>query len=100
MYYEDQALCGCTEDEKADGCGAVCKRTIAQKADVSIPIDINPTAVVGRIQSECLGEPKITRDKCKDTCMITVTQTISVKIPIQYKVSTNVGESEVVCHNI
>jgi hypothetical protein len=104
MYYDDKPQCGCGRDrddtDTPENCGnEVCKRIVTQKADVSIPVEISPSAHVGEILSECIGEPKVTRDKCKDTCMITVTQTISVKIPIRYKVKTEVGESEVTCHN-
>ena len=76
----------------------VCEKIINQKADVSVPIDIKPTAVVGKIQAECIGEPQITNDKCKELCGIIITQTLSVKIPIKFNVSTNVGESKINCH--
>jgi hypothetical protein len=100
MYYEDKQMCGCPskDDEQPDCGGEVCKRVITQKADVSVPISISPTASVGQIQTECLGEPQIKKSQCKDTCVITVTQTISVKIPISYKVETKLGEKEVTCN--
>lgn len=81
--------CGCGEE--------ACKRIINQKADVSVPIEITPDAIVGRIQFECLGNPQIDNDQCGDSCRIVVTQRISVRIPIQFNVATDVGESEVVC---
>jgi hypothetical protein len=76
-----------------------CKRTVIQKADVSIPIEIKPKAVVGKITSECLGEPIITNENCEESCKIIITQVLSVKIPIEYLVSTKIENSEVNCHN-
>jgi len=83
--------CGCDDE--------ACKKTITQKADVSIPVAIKPAADVGDIEAECVGEPQVTKDMCHESCKITVTQTISVRIPIRYSVTTDVGESEVNCHN-
>jgi len=86
-------------DKPSCECGdTVCKKTVVQKADVNIPVDIKPTAEVGIIKAECIGEPQITNDMCKESCKIIITQTISVKIPIQYNVATKVGESEVICY--
>ena len=76
----------------------VCKKIISQKADVNVPVEIKPTAEVGKIESECCGEPRIINDECEDSCKITIVQTIRIKIPIKYNVSTNIGKSLVVCH--
>ena len=82
------------------GCdNEVCKKIISQKADVNVPLEIKPTAEVGKIESECCGEPRIIRDACENSCKITIVQTIRIKIPIKYNISTNVGKSSAVCHN-
>ena len=78
----------------------VCKRTVIQKADVSVPVEIKPNATIGRIKSECIGEPHITSERCNQEggCRFVITQTICVRIPIQYNVQTEVGENEITCH--
>jgi len=82
-------------------CGdELCKRIIIQEADVSVPIEIMPTARVRRIQAECLGEPEITNERSNSICRIVITQTIGVRIPIEYNVSTRVGDSEVTCREL
>ena len=77
----------------------ICKRIISRKADVNVPIEIKPAAVVGKIEADCCGEPRIVEHESKDSCRITIIQSICVKIPIKYNVSTNVGDSSVVCHH-
>jgi hypothetical protein len=83
----------------AHGCHEnACKRVVVQKADVSVPIEIRPSAVVGRITSECMGEPRITNESHPECCHVTITQTICVIIPIEYNVTSRVEDSEVSCH--
>ena len=94
MDYDNQ------RNKPPQGCkDETCKKIINQKADVNVPVEIKPKAEVGKIESECCGEPRIFNDECENSCKITIVQTIRVKIPIKYNVSTNVGESSVVCHN-
>ena len=95
--YEHEPDCPKRKHPPQD-CGEVCKRTVTQKADLSTTVEIDPSASVGRIKTECVGPPRVDNDQCGDTCRIIVTQTISVTIPIRYNVSTNVGKTDVTCH--
>lgn len=70
-----------------------------QYADLCIPVEIKPEAVIGEIRAECCGRPNITcREKpyCK-TCEITIEQKIRIKIPIKYTASAKVGDVEIEC---
>lgn len=81
----------CTFDE--------CTREIIQSADVSLPVEIEPDATVGRIQAGCCGDPIVvcTHDHCSDTCKILITQRLSVKIPVTFSVMTCVDDPIIEC---
>lgn len=74
-----------------------CFRTCQQFADIDVPIEIKPKAIVGKIKVECCGNPVIKhKGKC-DSCDIVISQKISVKIPIKYVVAVKVDEARVDC---
>ncbi len=81
----------CTCDE--------CKKEFYQYADISLPIEIKPTATIGKIETECCEEPTIVchENKCSNTCEVIITQKVSIKIPITYSVISCAGESAVKC---
>ncbi len=80
-----------------------CTKTYFQHANISLPVEIKPAAMVGEIEMECCGEPVLTNRACKDcnTCEVLITQQLCVKIPIVYKVSANISDcaSIISCEN-
>ena len=84
-------MCKCQQDD--------CCKIGYQYADISIPVEIKPKAIVGKIETECCGEPTVvcSENICENSCEVIVTQRVSIKIPICYKVLTCVGESKINC---
>ena len=80
-----------------------CFKSVTECADVSLPVSIKPYAIMGRVHTECVGEPIIrychsgdSRDGC-GKCEITVTQALKIKIPIEYGAVADAGRSHVKC---
>lgn len=78
-----------------------CKKNAHQYVDVTLPINLEPIAVIGDINIECCGEPDIIyKNKCdcynKYTELV-ITQTIIVTIPIEYEINTFTGKSDIKC---
>ena len=88
-----------TEQHAPIECGDEgCFKVSYQYADISVPVEIKPTATVGDIEVECCGDSIITRkEKCGNSCEIIISQKICIKIPVSYNVSAKVGESAVNC---
>lgn len=77
-----------------------CTKINRQCADVSIPLDIEPTADIEDIKISCYEAPCISfKKKCDNKCSITITQRICLDIPITYSVSTNSGDLSVDCES-
>lgn len=75
-----------------------CKKEITQCADISLPVEIKPTATVGRIDTECCGDPVICcHEHSCNSCEITITQKICVKIPVTFSALTCVEEPVINC---
>ena len=72
---------------------------VTQCADISLPIEIDPSVRVGRIQTDACGDPVVvcSHDPCHDTCRITITQRLCVRIPLTYYVSTCVEDPNTRC---
>ncbi len=89
----------CPPPHPDDCCFEERRRDITQYADISLPVDIDPSAAVGRIETEWLGEPIVVcrKEHCGNTCKITITQKVRVTIPITYCVVTCVGDPDVDC---
>ena len=83
--------CDCTLGE--------CRREIDQYCDISVPLDLDPSATVGRIETACVGEPIVVcrHDHSDNTCRIRVTQRMRVTIPITYTVITCVDDPIITC---
>ena len=96
--------------EKCDECKKehhACTRVTYQYAEVSVPVKVKPIAKVGKIETQCCGNPIITdhmkKDddcECKGVCELEITQTICVKIPIEYCAITDIGENKVKCGDV
>lgn len=80
---------------------AVCSKINYQYADIGVPVKVTPYAKVGRIKTECVGEPTVQcGDNCskrKDGCEVFISQNICVRIPIEYGAATRVGEPVINC---
>lgn len=87
-----QPPCDCSD---SDGC----EKVGYQYADICVPVEIKPDAEIGRIETECCGEPDISckqnREDC--TCEVRIVQKICIKIPIRYSVEACKGESTIHC---
>ena len=97
MDYKNEMLRGekCPEEicEK-DGCYKECNFYTG----VSLPVEIEPKATVGEVETVCCGDPIVKKD-CDDcSChRVTITQNFFIKIPICYQVKTSVGKCESSC---
>lgn len=94
MIEDSERTCCC------QGEGSVCTKVASQSADVSLPIQVKPYAVVGRVEVDCCEDPAIiTRQPagCSCSCDFVICQTITVKIPIEYGSTVNAGETSVCC---
>lgn len=79
-----------------------CKKNVDQYADLSLPVKLEPVAIVGEITIECCGEPNIIcKNNCEchnnNYCEVVITQVICVTIPIEYGVNINAGKSNIKC---
>ena len=90
-HHHPKPPCDCTLGE--------CRKEIDQYCDISVPIDLDPSATIGRIETVCVGDPIVEcrHDHCDNTCRIRVTQRMRVTIPITYTVITCVDDPIVTC---
>ena len=90
-----------TLGEDRPGCGKPesCRKVGYEYADISIPVEVRPNAVVGPIETECCGEPSVVcaPDDCGEGCRIIITQRVRIKIPVKCGVETIPGYSYVTC---
>lgn len=79
--------------------GQPCTTTACQYADVCIPVEVNPNAVIGEIQTECCGRPSVNcrENSTRRNCEITIEQKIRIRIPIRYSATAKVGEVSIDC---
>lgn len=75
------------------------KRNVTQCTDISLPIVIDPSAVVGRIKTEWCDEPIVVchQDPCEKSCKVTISQRVCVTIPVTYSVLTCVEDPTINC---
>ena len=79
-----------------------CKKVAYQNAEISVPVELKPDAKIGRIETECCGEPTIEckshkEDKEENVCMLVITQKVCIKIPIQYDLTACIGKEKIDC---
>lgn len=84
-------ICECGEDG--------CEKVGYQYADICVPIELTPDAVINKVTVECCGEPFVECEErdCKSACELVVVQKVNIKIPIHYKVTACMGESAINC---
>lgn len=77
-----------------------CLRISTQMADVSLPVRLRPSAVIGEIRTECCCEPSVSVrplgcGRCG--CEIVITQTVCISIPVEYGAEAQAGDPMVIC---
>lgn len=99
MVYESIQTTVCNPPQPTECTEGECTNISYQYAAVSLPVEIKPTAKMGEIEVECLGDPfmECRENRCKKTCEVTILQNIRVRIPITYKVVACAGDATVEC---
>lgn len=96
---ENAALetCDCRKDN------ITCSTVSTQYADVGVLVKLQPFSKVGRIQSDCCGDPVISCYPCQNceshSCEFTIMQSLCIHIPIEYGATVDVRESMISCCN-
>ena len=87
--------CKFDDDKAPHDCGCFA----SQLADISIPLEICPDAKLGRIETECCGEPYIQceHEPCGSNLNIIVTQSVKIKIPVKFAIKTIEGNGFIKC---
>ena len=89
----------CPEADCDGAHGRECDSHALQLADISIPLEICPDAKLGRIETECCGEPYIQceQEPCGSNLNIIVTQSVKIKIPVKFGIKTIEGNGFIKC---
>lgn len=76
-----------------------CNKTVSQCVEVSAPVTLTPTAVVGNISTACQSAPEVTcvTDNQGNSVTVTVTQKICVSIPIRFGVEKADDDPRITC---
>ena len=82
--------CVCDED---------CKKTVKHYLNINIPVDVKPKAEVGKIETECCGDPAVicAEGGKPDSCHFILLQKVCVRIPVKYTFDTRSGQGMVDC---
>ena len=94
--YEHDSILPCREDScPINGCNKVCTQCV----DVSTPLVLTPTAVVGTATVTCQGTPTTVcvTDPSGTSCTVTMTQRVCVSVPIRYGVTLTSSEPAIAC---
>lgn len=81
------------------GMDSECKKLAKHYINIDIPVDVRSKADVGRIETECCGEPMVicTGEKKADTCHFVLVQKVCIRIPVEYKLAAKAEPSMVEC---
>lgn len=76
-----------------------CDQDAFQFVDISVPVEICPDVKLGKIETECCGEPYIQceHEPCGSNCSIIVTQSVKIKIPVKFDIKTIEGNGFIKC---
>ena len=95
------------ENEKMDypKCDDDCRALIEKFLTVCIPVTTTPCVKVGKIKTECCGNPIIAskkHEKCCDdmkdgSCKFTIIQKMKIEIPIDFNAETKIDDFFVDC---
>ena len=88
-------------DSKPNYCplkGTGCYKEITQSSRVTVPFEIKPKATVGKIRTECCGDPLIiSKPSGNNSCIFEISQKIVFHAEIKYEVETEIGKNKVEC---
>ena len=76
-----------------------CNKTAVQCVEVSTPVTLTPTAVVGTISTACQGAPEVdcvTNDG-GTSCTLTITQRVCVSMPVRFGVAMDSDDPTIAC---
>ena len=76
-----------------------CDKDAFQFVDISVPVEICPDVKLGRIETECCGDPFIQCEcePCGSNLSIIVTQSVKIKIPVKFDIKTIEGNGFIKC---
>ena len=97
--YEHDSICAGQAEEGASCPLAGCTKTGVQCVNVTAPVVLRPTAVVGTPVVTCQGSPVVTctTDREGTSCAVTLTQEICVAIPVRYGVTMTSDDPTIAC---
>ncbi|MEE1279231.1 MAG: hypothetical protein UHH95_00180 [Oscillospiraceae bacterium] len=86
------------KDDKHDKCDK-CDNDAVQFVDISVPVEICPDVKLGRIETECCGDPFVQCEcePCGSNLSIIVTQSVKIRIPVEFNVKTIEGNGFIKC---
>ncbi len=87
-YYE---IRGNSEMTKA------CERVVHQCAKISLPVEVSPFAMPGKITTRCYGKPEISLRECKNVCHFIITQKVCIEFPIKFGALTETKKVHFEC---
>ena len=97
MPYEE-FMGGHCPPPKPDCDNAASVKYVTTCADINVPLELKPSAEVGRIETEFRGDPVVEcAQEGKECCEVLVTQKVCVRVPITFKLKTCVDPSFIVC---
>ncbi len=90
MFMQAQSSCGINDK---------CEKKVTHYVDVSVPVDIVPTADVGKTVMECCGDPEVVCEEYTDNnvCSLVLIQKIRLKIPVCYSFTAVAGKQNINC---
>lgn len=76
-----------------------CDKKVEQYVDISVPIEVCPDADLGKIETECCGEPKIEceQEPCGSSLSIIITQSVKIRVPVRFGIKTIGGNGYIKC---
>ena len=97
MYENDNVNCQDYGDD--------CKSIIEKFLTIGLPVTTTPCVKLGKIKSECCGNPIISSKKfntcCEEmkdgTCEFTIIQKMKVEIPLEFSTDTKIDDLFVDC---
>lgn len=76
-----------------------CSKISTQCVDVTAPVVLTPTAVMGTPTVTCQGGPSVTctTNEGGSSCTVVLTQQVCVSIPVRYGVTMTTGDPTIAC---
>lgn len=75
-----------------------CRSESVRYAQVSVALNVVPYARIGKVNTQCLGEPTVCLyEHSPCGCKLVITQNIGITVPIEYGASVSEEAVEVNC---